>query len=208
MFNDEIIEDPTLVKIKDRLTLFALLEEKYFKKFYKYCDLNFPELHSELRDSRPSFEGWTLLHHAAHGGDVQACAYLIDRGHPIDLVDSAASLVTPLMLAISHNNVEAASKLVQFGALLQKADIKGENALHYAARDTGIMVKRLIEAAGCTREEISRLTTATNVKRKFPEDLAVSDVVKDTLLQFRTLGYIPTKVRNLPIKAKRLIAAK
>lgn len=200
------MEDPTLIRITEKLTLLALLQGNFIQKFYKQCENNPADYnYTIIRDNRPGYEGWTLLHHAAVLGNTNVCAYLIDKGHAIDVTDTCVNLVTPLMMAIYHNNIETACKLVEFGASLDKKDIRGENGLHYAARVTGIMIKRLIKAGKLNREEINRLTSETNVRRKLPEDIAVSEIVKETIIYYRTIGHVPKKIRNLPLKRRTLI---
>ena len=202
------MEDPTLIRITEKLTLLALLQSNFIQKFFKQCE-NHPAdyNYSIIRDNRPGYEGWTLLHHAAVIGNTNVCAFLIDKGHAIDTTDTSVNLVTPLMMAIHHNNVETACKLVEFGASLDRKDMRGENCIHYAARVTGIMIKRLIQAGKLNRDEINRLTNDTNVKRKLPEDIAASDIVKETIIHFRTIGHVPKKIRNLPVKPRRAIHA-
>lgn len=196
--------DPQLIKIKNILTLFALIEGGFVKRFIKTFNTT-PHLDISahpVRDSRPGYEGWTLLHHAALLGDVRVVAFLVEKGHPIDIIESSISKQTPLMIAITHNNVDVAKELVMLGADPSLTDFRGENAIHYAARVSGIMIKEIIRVGNFSRDQIAALMTATNAKKKFPEDLSASDIVKETLVQFRAFGYIPKKIRNLPSKKR------
>ena len=194
--NDVI--DPSLQRIKTELTLLALLEGNFLTKFNKLIDtvpLNFQK---PLRDSRPGFEGWTMLHHAAFLGNTDVISMLLSKGHPIDLLDTAVNKSTPLHLAIMNNKVEAAGALVGFTASCSLTDIRGANAFHLAARVSGIMVKKLVEAGDFNREQINQLLSMTDAKRRFPEDVAANSIVKEALTAFRTMGFVPRKVRNLP----------
>ena len=186
------MEDPTLIRITQRLTLLALLSDGNIQKFCKICETHPPDYnYTNVRDSRPGYEGWTLLHHAAVLGDVDVCSFLVNKGHSVDVLDTSVNKVTPLFMAIYHNNVDVACKLIQYGASLDRKDIRGDNLFHYAARVTGIMVKSLVKAGKLSRDEINRLTTTTNAKRQLPEDVAASEIVKKIIVHFRTIGYVP-----------------
>jgi ankyrin repeat protein len=142
-----------------------------------------------LRDKRIGNEGRTLLHNAARCGSLAAALFLIRLGHAVEPTDSGLSKITPLMDAIMNQHVEIAIVLVESGASIFFQDVNGENALHYAARSgSSRMVKWLIKAAGLNREQIQELTATTNIRLKFPEDLAANTMTKDVLVNFRRLG--------------------
>ena len=88
----------------------------------------------KLRDKRIGNEGRTLLHNAARSGSLSAVLHLIRLGHAIEPTDSSLSKITPLMDAITAQNVEIAIVLVESGANIFQQDVNGENSLHYAAR--------------------------------------------------------------------------
>jgi len=206
----EEVLDPVLEKIKTTLTLFALVEGGFVSRFIKAFNVANPKLAQRpLRDSRPGFEGWTLLHHAAMLGDPKVVAFLAERGHAIDIIDSSLSCMTPLMVAIAFDRVSVANELITLGADPSATDMSGDNAIHYAARVSGTMIKEIIKSGNFSSDHITALVTTPNCKRKFPEDISANDVVKETLMNFRCFGYIPTKVRHLPSKRmkNKLVAA-
>lgn len=199
----EEVLDPQLQKIKTELTLFALLEGGFVKRFIKAFNAADIKLTTRpIRDSRPGFEGWTLLHHAAMVGDTKMISFLLNKGHAVDVTDSSISRVTPLMVAVTHDKVEAAKELVRLGADLSVTDMGGDNAIHYSARVSGTIVKEIIIAANLSTEQILALVTTPNCKSKLPEQICRNEVVKDAIVNFRVFGYIPTKVRSLPVKTR------
>jgi len=199
----EEVLDPSLQKIKTELTLFALLEGGFVKRFMKaFNTAGIKLMKRPIRDSRPGFEGWTLLHHAAMLGDTKVISFLVNKGHSVDVADSSISRVTPLMVAVTHDKGEATKELVNLGADLSLTDMSGENAIHYGARVSGTIIKDMLFAANADKEQILALVTTPNCKSKLPEQICSSEVVKETLVNFRVFGYIPTKVRNLPRKTR------
>ena len=50
------------------------------------------------------------------------------------------------------------------------------------------MVKWLIKAAGLSKEEVQEIASSTNIRLKFPEDLASNSMTKDVLVNFRQQG--------------------
>lgn len=167
------------------------LGEESSEYFKEKCD-NFPNTNFlvKLRDKRWGNEGRTLLHNAARLGHLPASLYLIRLSHEIEAIDSCLTKVTPLMDAISSRNVEIAIILVESGSKITTSDINGENALHYAARTGSVrMIKWLIKASNLSREDIQQCASATNIKLKFPEDLASTSTARDVLINFRQNGY-------------------
>lgn len=119
--------------------LFEVLDSNDTSYFLKLCDLVDPNVVITARDRRSGFSGRSLVHSAARNNDgtLKVLKYLVGLGCSVNIVDSAVSLKTPLMDAVS---VCATNKVVFFienGADLFAADASGENILHYAAR-TGI----------------------------------------------------------------------
>lgn len=143
----------------------------------------------KLRDKRIGNEGRTLLHNAARSGSLSAVLHLIRLGHAIEPTDSSLSKITPLMDAITAQNVEIAIVLVESGANIFQQDVNGENSLHYAARSGNCrMIKWIIKAANLSKEQIQDLNSTTNIRLKFPEDLACNSMAKDILVNFRQQG--------------------
>mmetsp|Transcript_1848 Transcript_1848/g.2930 ORF Transcript_1848/g.2930 Transcript_1848/m.2930 type:complete len:207 (+) Transcript_1848:117-737(+) len=144
------------------------------------------------RDVRDEYGGLTLLHEAARLGYVVAVQQLLSLGHAIDAIDTSASLVTPLMEAISADHIDVAGILVRSGADLSKRDVRGENCFHYAARSGSRMIKCLVKHSNLSKESIQALMCVTSVVLKFPEDVAVNSLAKEVLLNLRERGYHPT----------------
>jgi ankyrin repeat protein len=170
----------------------------YFKE---KCNEVTPDQLISLRDKRMGNEGRTLLHNAARAGSLSAVLHLLRLGHAVEPTDSSLSRVTPLMDAIAAQNVEIAIVLVESGANLASQDVNGENALHYAARcGSTRMVKWIIKASGLPRDEIQNLTRSTNIRLKFPEDVAANSMTKDVLVNFREFGNHASLFRRLTKK--------
>mmetsp|Transcript_25753 Transcript_25753/g.42973 ORF Transcript_25753/g.42973 Transcript_25753/m.42973 type:complete len:253 (-) Transcript_25753:304-1062(-) len=160
---------------------------EYFKE---KCSEVPPEVLITLRDKRIGNEGRTLMHNAARSGALSAALHLIRLGHDVEPVDSGLSKKTPLMDAVAARNVEIAIILVENGAQLAYQDTNGENALHYAAHaGSSRMVKWLLKASGAGRDEIRKLVTSTNIRLKYPEDLAKSSMTRDVLINYREFGH-------------------
>ena len=140
------------------------------------------------RDTREGFEGRTLLHAACKNGNLNAVGFLIKLGHPLDVVDSSCSLVTPLMEAVSLNYIDIACALVQGGADLFRQDVRLENIMHYCARVGSRIIIKLIQSSKLPKEKIQALTTTANIKNFFPEDVARNELVKEVLIDYRETG--------------------
>jgi ankyrin repeat protein len=93
------------------------------------------------------------------------------------------------MEAISSNHIDVIIVLVEAGAQLSAVDINSENAFHYAARaGCSRVIKWMIKAANLTPEDAQVLTSHTNSKLKFPEDVAANALCREILVNFRTTG--------------------
>lgn len=187
--------DERALEIFEALDLDSGESAEYFKQ---KCHEVPTDILITLRDKRMGNEGRTLLHNAARCGSLAAVLHLIRLGHPIEVTDSSLSKITPLMDAITAQNVEIAIVLVESGASLFRQDVNGENALHYAARcGSSRMVKWLIKAAGLSKEEVQEITSNTNIRLKFPEDLAINSMTKDVLVNFREFGHHGSLFRKM-----------
>lgn len=174
------------------------LDDKHQEDFIKKCQESDIHIIVSARDDRLGNEGRTLLHSASKLGCISAVKYLLSVGHDIDPIDSSVSLVTPLQEAISSNKMKLACLLVEAGASLFHVDIRNENSLHYAARVGSRMVLGLFKAAKLSKERIQELLTTSNVKNRFPEDLANSDLTREVLYDFREHGrHIPKTRKTL-----------
>lgn len=162
-----------------------------------------------LRDTRAGNEGRTLLHNAARAGKLAAVLFLIRAGHQLEPIDSGVSKITPLMDAIVAEQVEIAVVLVESGASITKTDVNDENALHYAARvGSTRMVKFLIKAAGLSPEETQSCASSTNVKLKFPEDVAKNELTREMLVNYREQGTHASLIRPRSSTSRRAIASR
>ncbi len=178
--------DQTAVEIFEALDLDSGDSSDYLKE---KCNDIPKETLILLRDKRPGNEGRTMLHNAARCGSLSTVLYLIRLGHEIEPVDSCRSKITPLMDAISNRYIEIAIVLVEYGSQLTTQDVNGENALHYAAR-TGCsrLVKWLVKAANLSKRQIQEVASSSNVRLKFPEDLAANSLTREVLVNLREKG--------------------
>ncbi len=187
--------DQTAVEIFEALDLDSGDSSEYLKE---KCNDIPKETLIRLRDKRFGNEGRTLLHNAARCGSLSTVLFLIRLGHEIEPIDSSLSKITPLMDAISNQFIEIAIVLVEYGAQLTTQDINGENALHYVAR-TGCsrLVKWLIKAANLSKAQIQEVASTSNIKLKFPEDLASNSLTREVLVSLRETGmYVPAARRK------------
>ncbi|WP_229217405.1 ankyrin repeat domain-containing protein [Massilia forsythiae] len=80
-------------------------------------------------------QGWTPLHYAAAGGDVDIAALLLQHGARIDAVSPTASgSFTPLMMAAREGQEEAALFLLTHGANARLKNGEGLTAAQIAER--------------------------------------------------------------------------
>ncbi|MEE8524621.1 MAG: ankyrin repeat domain-containing protein [Thermoanaerobaculia bacterium] len=100
----------------------------YFGKVKSFHLLWKPENGGELNKS-----GQSLLHHAAHGGNVAILRTLLQAGLDVQQADRDGK--TPLHFAALKAQRDAAPLLLQQGAEAAVADAQGTTALHLAAAD-------------------------------------------------------------------------
>ena len=90
-----------------------------------------------LIESKPSLlnkkdkNGESLLHKAAAYGHLDICKYVISKGIPVD-IEIPDAKATPLMLAVSFNNIKVVEYLLLRGANINKQDCNGVSSMHYA----------------------------------------------------------------------------
>ena len=182
------------IELEQRL-LFETLESGDVKFFCEKCEKVEKEFGLQVilnaRDNRLGFEGRTLLHNASRYSQstLGVVQYLLHKGYSVDVTDSSVSLITPLMDAILANSVQSAVSLVQAGANIYAQDMSGENALHYCARiGSSIMIHKILQAAELSPSGIQELLSQTNVKLKFPEDVAKNQLTREVLKDYRETG--------------------
>jgi ankyrin repeat protein len=184
-----MIRAPQITEKQQNLFITLTTGDPSCKKFLAACDDVDTDAVIRARDMRDEYSGLTLLHLSARLGYVSAVQHLLSIGHEIDVFDTSVSRVTPLMEAISASNIEVVGMLVKFGANLSLQDVKGENAFHYAARSGSRIVKCLIKNSSLSKEQIQALVCVTNIKLKFPEDVAINSLTKEVLVDLRERGY-------------------
>ncbi len=88
--------------------------------------------------------GQSLLHLAAHGGDVRIVETLLGQGFKVNRADRSGR--TPLHYATIKTHRPAARLLLEHGATVDRADDEGSTALHLAAEKDDPHLLRLILA--------------------------------------------------------------
>jgi ankyrin repeat protein len=79
--------------------------------------------------------GWTALHYAAAGGDVEIARLLVARKARLDAVSPKASgAYTPLMMAAREGQLDVARLLLASGANPRLKDSEGLTAAQIAER--------------------------------------------------------------------------
>ena len=156
------------------------------------------------RDKRPGHWGNTLLHRAVSGGFIWQARYLVEIGASIDAIDTSTKKATPLMHAILANNEPMTVFLVSSGASMNCQDVNNENSFHYIARyGTVTMLKACASASLLSPDLLKTLASSPNTKMKFPEDLAINTLMRETLIALRESGFFNMPKRKTQKKKKR-----
>lgn len=116
--------------------MILLILARLFKKAFALARIG--DLHGlkVLAEQNPSLlsqrqRGETLLHAAAAYGQLEVCEYLLGQGMDVDAeVENEGG--TALMMAAAGGNAEVAELLINANANINKQDINGVSALHYA----------------------------------------------------------------------------
>lgn len=97
-------------------------------------------------NSRDSLKGESLVGNAVIFNHEGALQYLIDMGADVNQIDSLVICSTPLIQAAHRGNrwVGVARLLVQNGAKLSAQDVRGDTALHVAARSGAEQMTRFL----------------------------------------------------------------
>jgi ankyrin repeat protein len=166
-------------------------------KFIEFCKGMDSATVIASRDSRPGYEGCTLLHEACRYGCMNAVVYLIGIGHLIDCIDTSVAGVTPLMEAIQENQLEVVEFLMRSGVSLFQVDVRGENAMHYGARVGSRMCKLLLSHPEVAPSDYRVLLSTKNIKLALPEDVAANSFIKTMFQSIRETGsFEPPKRAN------------
>ncbi len=99
-----------------------------------------------LINSADRDNGETALHIVARRGDGQWIRYFIGKGATPDVVDKAG--YSPLMVAISNDDVETAKLLLELGARVDFANTRGETGLIKAVQLRKPVLVRMLVAHG------------------------------------------------------------
>jgi ankyrin repeat protein len=94
-----------------------------------------------------SHDGWTLLHLAAHFGQLAVAELLLARGAEVDVRSTNALANTPLHAALAGGHPAMARRLVDQGANVKAVDAGGYAPLHLAsdqgdAEMVGLLLER------------------------------------------------------------------
>jgi hypothetical protein len=83
--------------------------------------------------------------------------------------------------------------------------MSGENIFHYAARKGfALIIDKIVTASGLPCSEIQELASTTNVKLKFPEDLAKNALCRDMLVSMRLNGKFVRKAKPKSLRKNSL----
>lgn len=95
-----------------------------------------------------SSEGWTLLHLATHYGHSQVAAMLLAHGADVNARATNDLGSSPLLWAITGQDVEAITLLLDHGADINETTTAGSTPLHKAAVTGNAALVRLLLARG------------------------------------------------------------
>ena len=186
-----MLRSPYHAAVQQNLILSLQPDNPKCKSFFEQCNNLDRDIIISTRDRRMESHNLTLLHLAARYGLIKAIEYLISLGQDVDVIDTSVSKRTPLFEAITAMQEDAAYILIKYGARLDYQDVNGENGFHYAARVGARMVKVLYNNCDLSKSEIQKLVSVTNIKLKFPEDIAANSLTKEILMDLRQQGYRP-----------------
>lgn len=119
--------------------------------------------------------GWTLLHFAAFGGNVNTAALLIDRGAEIEARAKNKFENTPLQVAGLTGQVEMSALLIKKGADVRASYEHGVTALHLAAELGSVdLLKILLDAGADVNAKMEDGTTALDIALKSKHEKAAA----------------------------------
>lgn len=110
----------------------------------KLCCLGITELllQSGVAVNKPDRDGWTALHHVVcRQGGLDLVRPLLENGADIE---AKVHRWTPLLLAGECRRPDSAAYLASKGANVNAADYHGRRILHWAARNNGAELARLV----------------------------------------------------------------
>lgn len=107
--------------------------------------------------------GLSLLHIAAHEGEIELVKFLIKHGINIDVVDN--NNCTPLKDAVMMNEMDIVKFLVGNGADIKNQDKEGKGLLHYA-REKEVLLYLLDLGLNPNQKDIANLTPLFGLEDK------------------------------------------
>lgn len=116
----------------------------YFGKAEAFRLLWRPDAVRPQNASERNANGQSLLHHAAHGGDLGVLESLLGAGLAVNRADRDGR--TPLHFAVTKTHRDAARLLLERGATIDRADAGGSTVLHVAAERNDAELLRLLLA--------------------------------------------------------------
>lgn len=134
-----LLESATEAAVVDRFGFRPLDHAAYFGR-----SATFQVLWHSAAERAAIDHSSSLLHHAAHGGDVGIIEAVLGAGFDIDRLDSNGQ--APLHMAVTKGHVAATSHLLSRGAQVDRRDELGQSALHLSsAGENAHLLSRLLE---------------------------------------------------------------
>jgi ankyrin repeat protein len=109
-------------------------------------------------------DGHAIIHHAICAKNSQAVEWLLAKGADAER-PTARSKATPLLLAARTAQPGIVFALLKHGVDINRADVDGMTALHYAAQEGDVHITRMLLLAGA-------LSTVRNVAGLPPAGVA------------------------------------
>lgn len=114
--------------------------QEIFKILLGFCKVNVPDL-----------EGYTVLHHAASGGHIEICQFLL-WSKKVDMNARSKLSCTPLISAAKNGHEEVVKMLLERGADFEAKDDKSRTPIWWAAEKSHDGVVKLLLEKGADFE--------------------------------------------------------
>ena len=144
-------------------------------------------MQNKAEPSLKDYNGWSLLHFAAKGGNTSIINELLSRNLEID--SRSNNDITPLMVAASHDKPAAYQLLIQHGADPVLTDKDGFSLLHKAAEggNTSIIEKLLSLGLNVdlkSSDDITPLMVAANSDKPAAYQLLMQNKAEPSLKDY------------------------
>ena len=116
-------------------------------------------------------DGWTALHYAAMGGDVEIIQMLLKHSAEVDA--RSPNLTTPLMMAAMGGNIYAVKALLDAGADLNMANEQGLTAIDFARRSNHPVILEGLEYRRKANEVKAAAAVEAEEKKAQPLDTEI-----------------------------------